>query len=101
MTSRERRLTIQEAALRLGLHEQTVRKYVKRGLIRTLKTPSVSKFGHRHRILESDLAKFVARHLEGPDRIESPKIVGGEKTGNGKDLGARNSDAPRTPENLF
>lgn len=101
MSARERRLTIQEAARRLGLHEQTVRKYVKRGLIRTLKTPSVSKFGHRHRILESDLQKFVARHLQGPDRIEAPRIVGPEKSGNGKLKPPRNPDERSGDEHLF
>lgn len=92
----ERRLTIRDAARRLGLHEQTVRKYIRRGLIRTFTTPSVSKFGVRHRILEADLEKFIARHLRGPARIEAPAIERAE--GNGEDRGAPKEDVPELPE---
>ncbi len=70
----DRRLTIQQTARRLGLHEQTVRKYIRRGLIRTFTTPSTSKFGVRHRILEADLERFIARHIRGPARITAPTI---------------------------
>lgn len=80
----ERRLTIREAATRLGLHEQTVRKYIRAGLIRTFTTPSVSKFGVRHRILEVDLEKFVARQLRGNPRIDAPRIED-KAGGNGPD----------------
>jgi excisionase family DNA binding protein len=95
------RLTLQQAADRLGIHDQTLRRYIRRGLLRAFKTPSVSKFGGRYRILATDLEKFRARHLVGPDRIETPRIQGGEKTGNGKDRGARNSDGTPVQENLY
>lgn len=74
MSGPTRRLTLQQAARRLGVHEQTLRRYIKRGLIRSMVTPAVSKFGRRHRILESDLDKFARRHLVGPERIEAPPI---------------------------
>ena len=86
----DRRLTIRECTERLGVHEKTVRRYVARGLLRTFSTPAVSKYGIRHRVLESELDKFVARHLVGPTRIEAPRI-----------LGTRNPppEASGTPEN--
>ena len=95
------RLSLQQAADRLGIHDQTLRRYIRRGLLRAFKTPSVSKFGGRYRILVADLEKFRARHLVGPTRIETPTIVGGERSGNGPDRGARNSDAAEPQENLF
>lgn len=95
------RLTLQQAADRLGIHDQTLRRYIRRGLLRAFKTPSVSKFGGRYRILAADLEKFRARHLVGPDRIETPKIQGGERSGNGPDRGARNSDAGGVENNLY
>ncbi len=101
MSDREKRISIQECARRLGVHEKTVRRYVKRGLLRTFTTPAISKYGQRHRILETDLERFIARHLVGPTRIEAPRILGGEKVGNGPDRGAKNSDASSAPENLY
>ena len=97
------RLTIQQAADRMGVCHQTVRRWIRKGLLRSFTTPAVSKYGVRHRILEADLAKFQARHFVGPDRIEAPRIVGGEGSGNGADPGAKqeNSQRPRTPENLY
>ena len=101
MSARDGRLTIQQCARRLGVHEKTVRRYVRKGLLRTFTTPAVSKYGVRHRILEADLERFIARHLVGPTRIESPRILGGEKSGNGKDRGAKNPDGTSAPENLY
>ena len=74
MTRHDRMLTLQDAAQRIGVHEQTVRKYIRAGLLRALKTPSVSKFGGRFRIAETDLEKFRARHMTTLDRIPAPAI---------------------------
>ncbi len=74
MSRPERMLTLQDAAQRIGVHEQTVRKYIRAGLLRALKTPSVSKFGGRFRIAETDLEKFRARHMTTLDRIPAPAI---------------------------
>ena len=71
----DRRLSVAQAAERLGLHPQTVRRYIGRGILRAFQTPSPSKYGKRHRILESDLEVFVARHA-GPSHIDSPPIDG-------------------------
>ena len=96
------RLTVPQCARRLGIHEQTVRKYIRRGLLRAIKTPSVSKFGGRHLISLVDLQKFERRHLIGPDRIEAPRIDSG---GNGADRGAASSHGNPQPregeDNLY
>lgn len=72
--NRDRILTLQDAAERIGVHEQTVRKYIRAGLLRALKTPSVSKFGGRFRIAETDLEKFRARHMTTLRPIVAPQI---------------------------
>lgn len=96
------RLTVPQCARRLGIHEQTVRKYIRRGLLRAIKTPSVSKFGGRHLISLTDLQKFEHRHLIGPDRIEAPRIESG---GNGADRGIvtghENPQPEKRDENLY
>ena len=98
-----KRLTVQQAADRLSVHHRTVRRWISKGLLRSMVTPAVSKYGQRHRILEADLAKFAARHFVGPERIESPKIAGGEKSGNGADPAAAqgNSQHGARAENLY
>ncbi len=75
MAPTARRMTVVQAAARVGLHPQTIRRYIRKGLLRTFQSPSPSKFGRRHRILEADLEKFIARHL-GPVRIPAPPIEG-------------------------
>lgn len=97
----EVRLTIQQCARRLGVHEKTVRRYIRRGMLRSFTTPAISKYGIRHRILETELQRFTARRMVGPARIEAPRILGGEKVGNGPDRGAKNPDATSPPENLY
>lgn len=72
---RPRRLSIGQVAIKLGLHPQTVRSYIEKGYLRAMVTPSPSKFGRRFRILDSDLDKFVARHLK-PHRIATDGIKG-------------------------
>jgi len=67
MSRPDRMLTLQEAAGRIGVHEQTVRKYIRAGLLRALKTPSVSKFGGRFRL------DFLSLRLEN-DAFKSMKI---------------------------
>lgn len=96
----ERRLTIRQCASRLGVHEKTVRRYVARGLLRTFSTPAVSKYGVRHRILETDLERFIARHLVGPTRIESPRIVGVPNPPATPAQTPENPDETSTRENL-
>lgn len=87
-----RRLTLQQTAHRLGVHEQTIRRWMRKGLLRSMVTPAVSKFGQRHRFLESEVEKFAQRHLRGPARIEAPRVEAlplkppsSSESGNGED----------------
>lgn len=66
-------LTVSEVARLLRRHPQTVRKYIRDGLLRSSHGPAISPNGHRHQIRPSDLAKFRARFMT-PERIEAPAI---------------------------
>lgn len=77
---------------------------MRKGLLRSMVTPAVSKYGQRHRFLESEVEKFAQRHLQGPSRIEAPRIESAAKGGNGKDRGStkqENSQDSKRPENLY
>ncbi len=97
-----RRLSVIEAATKLGVHPQTLRKYIRAGQLRAFQTPSVSKFGVRHRILEADLESFIARHVR-PSRIQAPPIDGVrnpvENSPKAAPISMKNSDAPATAKN--
>lgn len=58
----ERLLTVEEVARRLDLHEETIRRYLQRGLLKGV------KFGNRGgwRIKEGDLQAFIDR-MQGGD----------------------------------
>lgn len=104
LRSAPRRLTLQQTANRLGVHENTVRRWMRKGLLRSMVTPSVSKYGQRHRFLESEVEKFAQRHLQGPSRIEAPRIESAAKGGNGKDKARprqENSQGSGDAENLY
>ena len=58
----ERLLTVEEVAKRLDLHEETIRRYLQRGLLKGI------KFGNRGgwRVKEGDLQAFID-HMQGED----------------------------------
>jgi excisionase family DNA binding protein len=63
----ERLLTVEEVAKRLDLHEETIRRYLQRGLLKGI------KFGNRGgwRIKEGDLQAFID-HLQ--EENTRPKV---------------------------
>jgi excisionase family DNA binding protein len=56
-------MSIREAARRLGVHDNTMRRYVDRGLIRAVRLPS----GVR-RVKREDVESFGMSRDRGPDR---------------------------------
>lgn len=48
-------LTTEDAAKRLGLHPETVRRFLREGTLRGV------KIGRKHRIEESEIADYVER----------------------------------------
>lgn len=68
------RLSLPQAARFLGIHAQTLRHYVREGLIRADVNPSPSPQGRRYRFTKRDLIAFREAHRVGPDRVEDPQI---------------------------
>jgi excisionase family DNA binding protein len=94
-------LTLQQAAGRIGVHEQTLRKYIRAGLLRAFKTPSVSKFGGRFRIAEADLEKFRARHMTTTAPIAAPSIESEQTVAARPGCTQKISQGHERRENLF
>jgi len=69
-------VSIPEAARLLGVHEQTVRNWIRRNAIRAFHTPSPggSKYGQRWRITRDDIARFRVRNLNSTEPIRARKI---------------------------
>lgn len=66
-------LAIREAARRLNVHENTVRRYADRGLVRTARLPS----GVR-RVLRADVDALADRPARRPDTTVDELLVGAE-----------------------
>ena len=101
MSTSNRKHTLQQAAGRIGVHEKTLRKYIRAGLLRAFKTPSVSKFGGRFRIAELDLEKFRARHMTTTAPIAAPEIESEKIVAPRADSSQKISQGDERRENLF
>lgn len=58
-------LTTEDAAKRLGLHPETVRRFLREGTLRGV------KIGRKHRIEESEIAAYVERLKTAQSRTEA------------------------------
>lgn len=74
--NRTRPFTVREAAEELGLCDHTIRRYLKAGLIRSMVTPSASKFGRRHRIPVAEIDRFRDVHMAGQAQLDGAEIEG-------------------------
>jgi len=73
---RKSHVTVSEAGRALGLCPETIRRYLKRELIRGFRTPSASKFGGRWRIPREEIDRFRETYQSGQGRLPHAEIDG-------------------------
>lgn len=70
--------TPSQVARRYGIHPDTVLRMIRRGQIRALRIPGLTKFGDRYHILEAELSVFeetCSTRRSRPERAQGQTLA--------------------------